>query len=192
MLLLSASCAPQHRPGPDESSGRPLDHVYNETRREGLRVGAEAIQRELTMQGTLGYLRPGVPVRTPPNVMAVWIPTFVNTEGDMVSGHWVYMVRQQEKWFIEDETGPGTAPVTVPRSSASPRRSAAVPLERPLGPAPTAGPVFSDPAAPPSFVPAVDARSWHPHVDGALTQPNTPPMLISPIPRVPVAAGGQP
>lgn len=192
MLLLSASCAPQHRPGPDESRGRPLDQVYNETRREGLRAGAEAIQRELTMHGTLGYLRPGVPVRTPPNVMAVWIPTFVNAEGDMVSGHWVYMVRQQEKWFIEEETGPGTAAVTVPRGSARSRRSAAVPLERPTGPAPTAGPVLSNPSAPSSLVPAVDARSWHPHVNGSLTQTNTPPGLIPPMPRVPVAVGGQP
>jgi hypothetical protein len=89
MLLLGSSCAPHRPPRPDESVGLPLDQVYNQTRREGVQAGAEAIRRELTIQGTLGYVRPGVPVRTPPNVIAVWIPAFVNTEGDMVSGHWV-------------------------------------------------------------------------------------------------------
>ena len=133
MLLLVSSCAPQRHPMPGDAGGQPLDQVYNQTRGEGLHAGADALRRELTIQGTLGYVRPGVPVRTPPNVMAVWIPAFVNTEGDMVSGHWVYMVRQQEKWFIEEETGPGTAAVTVPRSSPRPRRSATVPPERPLG-----------------------------------------------------------
>src|SRR5215470_5645752 len=138
MLLLGNSCAPHRHASLEESVGQPLDQVYNQTRREGVQAGAEAIRRELTLQGTLGYVRPGVPVRTPPNVMAVWIPAFVNTEGDMVSGHWVYMVRQQEKWFIEDETGPGAAAVSVPHSRPTPRRSATPAPERPAGPAPTA------------------------------------------------------
>jgi hypothetical protein len=82
MLLLGSSCATHRPPLPEESVGRPLDQVYNQTRREGLHTGAEAIRRELAIQGTLGYVRPGVPVRTPPDVLAVWIPAFVNTEGD--------------------------------------------------------------------------------------------------------------
>jgi hypothetical protein len=191
MLLLVSSCAPQRPPMPGDAGGRPLDQVYNETRREGLRAGAEAIQRELTMQGTLGYVRPGVPVRTPPNVMAVWIPAFVNTEGDMVSGHWVYMVRQQEKWFIEEETGPGTAAVTVPRSSPHPRRSATVTPERPIGLPSTTGGVLN-PATPPSVVPTMDTRTWHPPLGMSPAQTTTPPTLIPPLPRVPVSTGGQP
>ncbi len=191
MLLLVSSCAPQRPPMPGDAGGRPLDQVYNQTRSEGLHAGADALRRELTIQGTLGYVRPGVPVRTPPNVMAVWIPAFVNTEGDMVSGHWVYMVRQQEKWFIEEETGPGTAAVTVPHSSPRPRRSATVPPERPIGPPSTTGGV-SNPATPPSVVPTLDTRTWHPPLGASPAQTTTPPTLMPPLPRVPVSVGGQP
>jgi len=191
MLLLGSSCALHRPPPPEESVGRPLDQVYNQTRREGVQAGAEAIRRELTIQGTLGYVRPGVPVRTPPHVMAVWIPAFVNTEGDMVSGHWVYMVRQQEKWFIEAETGPGTAAVTVPRSSPRPRRSATVPPERPLG-SPLATSGVLNPATPPSVVPTLDTRTWHSPLGVSPAQTTAPPTLIPPLPRVPVSTGGQP
>ena len=156
-----------------------------------MHAGAEALRRELTLQGTLGYVRPGVPVRTPPNVMAVWIPAFVNTEGDMVSGHWVYMVRQQEKWFIEEETGPGTAAVTVPRSSPRPRRSATVPPERPTGPPSTTGGVVSNPTTSPSVVPTLDTRTWQPPLGTSPAQTTTPPTLMPPLPPVPVSEGGQ-
>lgn len=192
MLLLGSSCAPQRHPLPEESVGRPLDQVYNQTRREGVQAGAEAIRRELAIEGTLGYVRPGVPVRTPPNVMAVWIPAFVNTEGDMVSGHWVYMVRQQEKWFIEEETGPGAAAVTVPRSHPTPRRSATLPPERLTGPRPTASAVLPNPMAPPSLVPSVDPRTWNPRVGGSPAQPTAPPTLFPTTPRVSVPMGGPP
>jgi hypothetical protein len=192
MLWLGSSCATHRPPLPEESVGRPLDQVYNQTRREGLHAGAEAIRRELAIQGTLGYVRPGVPVRTPPHVMAVWIPAFVNTEGDMVSGHWVYMVRQQEQWFIEEETGPGTAAVTVPRSQPTPRRSAARSPERPTGSPPTASAGRLHPAAPPSRGPAVDLRTWNPRGGVSPVQATTPPTLFPTTPRVSIPVGGQP
>jgi Type IV conjugative transfer system lipoprotein (TraV) len=189
MLLLASSCAPQRRPLLDALMGRPLDQVYNQTRREGLQAGAEAMRRELAIQGTLGYVRPGVPVRTPPTVMAVWIPAFVNTEGDMVSGHWVYMVRQQEKWFIEEETGPGAAAVTVPRSHPIPRRSATLPPAHPPGATPAGGAALPNVAVP-SLVPSGDLRAGNPRGGGTATQTTAPPTLIPTTPRVPV--GGQP
>lgn len=192
MLLLVSSCAPQRHPMPGDAGGRPLDQVYNQTRSEGLHAGADALRRELTIQGTLGYVRPGVPVRTPPNVMAVWIPAFVNTEGDMVSGHWLYMVRQQEKWFIEEETGPGTAAVTVPRSSPRPRRSATVPPERRTGPTSTTGGVLPNPVTPPSAATTLDTRTWHPSPGASPAQTTTPPTLFPTTPRVSVPMGGQP
>ncbi len=192
MLLLGSSCAPHRPPRPEESVGLPLDQVYNQTRREGVQAGAEAIRRELTIQGTLGYVRPGVPVRTPPNVMAVWIPAFVNTEGDMVSGHWVYMVRQQEKWFIEEETGPGAAAVAAPHSRPTPRRSAPLSPERSTGTAPTGSAVAPNPGAPPAFGPAVDRQTWNPHGGVSPGQTTAPPTLFSPTPRLSMPVGGPP
>jgi hypothetical protein len=172
--------------------GQPLDQVYNQTRREGLQAGAEAIRRELTVAGTLGYVRPGVPVRTPPDVLAVWIPAFVNTEGDLVSGHWVYMVRQQEKWFIEEETGPGTAAVAVPHSHPRPTRSATGPAEHRTGSVPIAGTSWPNPTSPPSASPQVELRPGDSRSGSTAARPTRPPTLIPPTPRLPVAAGGQP
>ena len=40
MLLLVSSCAPHRPPPPAEAVGRPLDQVYNQTRREGVQAGA--------------------------------------------------------------------------------------------------------------------------------------------------------
>lgn len=192
MLLLGSSCATHRPPLPEVSVGRPLDQVYHQTRREGSQAGAEAIRRELTIQGTLGYVRPGVPVRTPPNVMAVWIPAFVNTEGDLVSGHWVYMVRQHEQWFIEEETGPGAAAVTVPRSHPTPRHSATLSPERPTGPAPTASAVQPNPIAPSARRPAVNPQTWNPRSGVSPVHTATPPSLFPTTPRVSMPVGGQP
>jgi hypothetical protein len=59
------------------------------------------VQRDLQMHGTLGYLRPYVPVRTPPNVMPVWIPSFVDEDNNLIQGHWVHILITDEQWFIE-------------------------------------------------------------------------------------------
>src|SRR4030095_11147238 len=53
---------------------------------KGLPVGPEA---------------PYTPIMQPPQVQRVWVPDHLNAEGDLVSGHWVYVLLEPAKWFLE-------------------------------------------------------------------------------------------
>lgn len=108
-LLVVASCTAQRSPTPPSAAGQSLDDVYNSARREGIAAAKDTLQHDLQLQGTLGYVRPYVPVRMPPNVMRVWIPPFVDADNHMVQGHWVHVLIRDEQWFIEQE-----APVPPP------------------------------------------------------------------------------
>lgn len=50
----------------------------------------------------VGPEAPYVPVMTPPRVQRVWIPAAVNDAGDLVAGHWVYLMLQPSRWFLDD------------------------------------------------------------------------------------------
>ena len=52
----------------------------------------------------LGPEAPYVPVMKPPRVQRVWTPAYVNDAGDLVSGHWVYLMLQPSRWFLDDES----------------------------------------------------------------------------------------
>lgn len=109
MLWLLASCS-AHRPGQhSDDKGTSLDAAYAQARRHGIEAGAETLRDALQLQGTLGYVRPHVPVRTPPNVMRVWIPTFEDAEHNLVQGHWVHVVIGDEGWYIGQQVSPVTA-----------------------------------------------------------------------------------
>jgi hypothetical protein len=44
---------------------------------------------------------PYTPIMQPPQVQRVWVPDHLNAEGDLVSGHWVYVLLEPAKWFLE-------------------------------------------------------------------------------------------
>ena len=140
--MLAASCT-AHRPPAGTREGRSLGDVYKSVTREGGEAAEESIRRDLQVQGTLGYVNPYVPVRTPPNVMPVWIPSFVSAEGDLVSGHWVYLVVNKEQWFVEEQATDVATPVALPKSKpdrptrrAAARRPASSVVEQLSGAAP--------------------------------------------------------
>jgi hypothetical protein len=99
-----------------------LDEVYAHARRHGSEAGEKTLREELQMQGTLGYVRPYVPVRTPPNVMRVWIPAFEDEQHNLVQGHWVHVVVHDEGWYV----GQQASPVAAMLPHAAPRRSTSV------------------------------------------------------------------
>ena len=84
---------------------------------KGLPVGPEA---------------PYTPIMQPPQIQRVWVPDHLNAEGDLVSGHWVYVLLEPAKWFLE----------TYPTSSAPTLRT---PLAPPVPP-----PVASTPLTVPA------------------------------------------
>ncbi len=108
MLVLLASCSTVPR-GPASRDGHALDEAYARARRHGIEAGVEAMRDDLQLQGTLGYVRPHVPVRTPPNVMRVWIPPFEDGERNLVQGHWVHVVIADEGWTVGQPVAPGAA-----------------------------------------------------------------------------------
>lgn len=52
----------------------------------------------------VGPEAPYVPVMKPPRVQRVWTPAYVNDAGDLVAGHWVYLLLQPSHWFLDDRT----------------------------------------------------------------------------------------
>ena len=116
MLLLAASCAPRRLPAAEEVTSTALDEVYAHARRQGITEAEQSLREDLQMQGTLGYVRPYVPVRTPPNVMRVWIPPFEDEQHNLVQGHWVHVVVHDEGWYVGQQASPADAmlPHAVP------------------------------------------------------------------------------
>lgn len=55
----------------------------------------------------LGPEVPYVPVVTPPRVQRVWIPAHVDDVGDMVAGHWIYLMLERSRWFVDEKDGRG-------------------------------------------------------------------------------------
>ncbi len=104
-LALLASCSTTQR-DPAGHDGHVLDQAYARARRQGIDAGVEAMRDDLQLQGTLGYVRPHVPVRTPPNVMRVWIPPFEDGERNLVQGHWVHVVIADEGWTVGQPVAP--------------------------------------------------------------------------------------
>ena len=111
MVLLASCSASRPHTG---AAGQSLDDVYAHARRQGGEAGAEAMRDELQLQGTFGYVRPHVPVRTPPNVMRVWIPPFADAEQNLVQGHWVHVVIADEGWVVGQQASPVAALLPSP------------------------------------------------------------------------------
>jgi len=77
---------------------------------------ARTVQENLKEQKTFGYVKPYIPVMTGPVVRKVWIPDHRSDEdgGVLVAGHWVYVMVQPPRWFIQEETKNVDVPVIVP------------------------------------------------------------------------------
>src|SRR6185369_55897 len=116
-LVLLASCSATPRTAHEGSEGHSLDESYAHARRQGIEAGVAAMHNDLQLQGTFGYVRPHVPVRTPPNVMRIWIPPFEDGERNLVQGHWVHVVITDEGWTVDQPVAPSAALLPpVPRT----------------------------------------------------------------------------
>jgi hypothetical protein len=83
----------------------------------------------------VGPEAPYTPVMQAPQIQRVWVPDQRNSTGDLVSGHWVYLLLERSQWSLE--TVPPTPPPTLQ-----------VPLAPPAGlPPPARGSRSRAPAA---------------------------------------------
>ena len=115
-LLVTGGCAPR------AMRGEAVD-LRQEMRRQavpevpGLRPAPPALGPEV----------PYVPVVTPPRVQRVWIPAHIDESGDLVAGHWIYLMLERSRWFGEDGGGARRLSFDVPANiGVRPRQSVVV------------------------------------------------------------------
>jgi len=64
---------------------------------------ANYIKENLKINKAFGYVKPYAPVVEPADVRMVWIPPHKSKQdpNTLVSGHWVYIMVRNERWFID-------------------------------------------------------------------------------------------
>jgi len=72
--------------------------VYREGMQEGKKEIVEHVQRGLRQKGAYGNVQPYFPVRLPADIRKVWIVDHPNEAGDLVQGHWAFIVVRPERW----------------------------------------------------------------------------------------------
>ena len=62
-------------------------------------------------------MKPYIPVIEQPVVRKVWVPDHKSQDDAavLVGGHWVYLMIQGPKWFVENQAADAQIPVIVPR-----------------------------------------------------------------------------
>ena len=55
--------------------------------------------------GALGPEAPYLPLVRPPQVQRVWITAHLNDDGDLIAGHWVYLMVSPSQWLLQGLPG---------------------------------------------------------------------------------------
>ena len=111
-VLLAAGCSPK------PYVGEPRDlHEAMGSRGEAV----EAPELEAS-PAALGPEVPYLPLVQPPEVRRVWVTAHLNEQGDMIAGHWVYLMLEPSSWYLRyrgprklELQLPARVPVAVPR-----------------------------------------------------------------------------
>jgi hypothetical protein len=78
-----------------------MERALEQTARGGLDAMAKQLTGALASPGAFGTAPPHVPVVVPPDIRRVWVPTHQSSEGELVSGHWVYLRLTDFRWLLE-------------------------------------------------------------------------------------------
>ncbi|MDE0206381.1 MAG: TraV family lipoprotein [Candidatus Tectomicrobia bacterium] len=62
----------------------------------------------------LGPEAPYLPLVQPPEVRRVWVTAHLNEAGDMIAGHWVYLMLEPSQWYLRGYKGPQDLKLKVP------------------------------------------------------------------------------
>lgn len=114
-LLLTSGCSTVER-DPLKEGSREMADIYLKSMKDAKEDVGQYVANQLKEHQTFGYVKPYVPVIEPPMVKKVWVPDHKSEEdGNMlIAGHWVYLMIQGPRWFIEDETQENIQPIVVP------------------------------------------------------------------------------
>ena len=72
--------------------------MYKKGMEEGNKAMVEEVQRKLKQKDAYGYVEPYYPLRLPSEIRRVWIADHSNEAGDLIQGHWVFMVVTLGRW----------------------------------------------------------------------------------------------
>jgi hypothetical protein len=114
ILSFLPACSTAQKPAAD-----PID-VYKQGMEEGSKAIVEEVQKNLRQKNAYGSVEPYNPVRLPPDIHKVWIVDHQNDAGDLIQGHWVFMVLTPGRWASP------SVPSIHPQSGE--RKSSAVPV----------------------------------------------------------------
>lgn len=115
VILISSGCAASKTLVKDSPS-KVMD-VYLEAVSSGRVDSANYIKENLKINQAFGYVKPYVPVVQPADVRLVWVPTHKSKSSSevLVSGHWVYLMVKEPRWFIDTiESDKVKVPLIVP------------------------------------------------------------------------------
>ena len=62
----------------------------------------------------LGPEVPYLPLVQPPHVKRVWVTAHLNEAGDMIAGHWVYLMLEPSTWYLKGYEGPKNLELKLP------------------------------------------------------------------------------
>ena len=72
--------------------------MYKKGMEEGNKAMLEEVQRNLKQKNAYGYVEPYYSLRLPSDIRKVWIVDHPNEAGDLIQGHWVFMVVTPSRW----------------------------------------------------------------------------------------------
>ena len=120
VLLITSGCSASK--GLVKDSPNKVMDVYLEAVSSGRADAVNYIKENLKISKAFGYVKPYVPVVEPADVRLVWIPGHKSKYSSevLVSGHWVYIMVKQSRWFIDAQSqGEAKIPLIVPYKEAS-------------------------------------------------------------------------
>jgi Type IV conjugative transfer system lipoprotein (TraV) len=92
LFLFLQACATAEKPDLDPVA------IYKKGMEEGNKAMIEEVQRKLKQKNAYGYVEPYYPLRLPSDIRKVWIVDHPNEAGDLIQGHWVFMVLTPGRW----------------------------------------------------------------------------------------------
>jgi hypothetical protein len=92
LFFFLQACATAEKPVVDPVA------MYKKGMEEGNKAMVVEAQRKLKQKNAHGYVEPYYPLRLPSDIRKVWIVDHPNEAGDLIQGHWVFMVLTPGRW----------------------------------------------------------------------------------------------
>jgi hypothetical protein len=72
--------------------------VYKDGMEQGNKAMLDEVRGKLKQTSAYGFVEPYNPLRLPPDIRKVWIVEHPNEAGDLIQGHWIFMVVEPGRW----------------------------------------------------------------------------------------------